>query len=98
MKPRIYILQEDIDLLFIMQIWKKPYYYGRYRFTNIRWIRGKTDTGFGYYQYYRTRRKSWVLFISGRCRLCLREHGKTGLPQLARKVNGMEAQGNILRH
>ncbi|WP_314723438.1 PcfJ domain-containing protein [Enterocloster bolteae] len=66
-----------------------PYYYGKYRLLEFRWIKGeKPDSGFGYYQYYRSRedmlgsvyKRTLPALASGVL-------SKTGFPQFARKVD-----------
>lgn len=81
MEERRYVYNADLE--------ETPYYYGRYRFQEYRWIKGeKPDAGFGYYQYYRSReemlgsvyKRTLPALSAGVLR-------KTGLPQLARKVD-----------
>ena len=65
------------------------YYYGRYRFHEYRWIKEeKPDAGFRYYQYYRTREeKLGSVYKRTLPALSAGALRKTGLPQLARKVD-----------
>ena len=81
--------REERRFVYNADLEETPYYYGRYRFHEYRWIKGeKPDAGFGYYQYYRTReemlgsvyKRTLPALSAGALR-------KTGLPQLARKVD-----------
>ena len=66
-----------------------PYYYGKYRHSEFRWIKGeKPNAGFGYFQYYRSRddmlgsvyKRTLPALASGAL-------SKTGLPQLTKDVD-----------
>ncbi|WP_373266033.1 PcfJ domain-containing protein [Hungatella hathewayi] len=81
--------REERRYVYNVDLEETPYYYGRYRFREFRWIKGeKPDTGFGYYQYYRSReekigsvyKRTLPVLATGVLR-------KTGLLQLTRKVD-----------
>lgn len=80
-EERRYVYNADLE--------EMPYYYGRYRFQEFRWIKGeKPEAGFGYYQYYRSKEeKLGSVYKRTLPALSAGFLRKTGLPQLARKVD-----------
>ena len=81
--------KEERRFVYNANLEETPYYYGRYRFQEYRWIKGeKPIAGFGYYQYYKTREeKLGAVYKRTLPSLYTGVLRKTGLLQLARKVD-----------
>lgn len=81
--------KEERRFVYNSALEETPYYYGRYRFSEFRWIKGeKPDAGFGYYQYYRSREEMLgSVYKRTLPALASGVLSKTGLPQLARVVD-----------
>lgn len=80
---------EERRFVYNANLEETPYYYGRYRFQEYRWIRGeKPVADFGYYQYYKTREeKLGSVYKRTLPSLSAGSLKRTGLLQLARKVD-----------